>query len=186
MRLSKSRWKLLVTCAAVPLAAAALLAGVIPASASAQPSAKAQSAKALRAEGCIELNLIDRIVNYYTNMNVSPASGHVGFKSAFFNQLYDSTGTVVVGSSVGTLDITHQLSNGDLSEYIAYQLQFPDGTLVTTGAYDRTDVIAEQWQSGPIKGTSGRYFGMSGTYDWRIISTTAPGIPVQEKIVLCR
>jgi hypothetical protein len=183
MRLSKSRWKLLIACA-VPLAATALLVGVIPASASA-PQSSAHDAKALSAEGCTDLNLIDRIANFYTNMNISPASVPVGFKSAYFDQLYDSTGTVV-GSAVGTLDITHQLANGDESEYLTDQFQFPDGTLVTTGAFDRTDVIAKQWQRAPIGGTSGRYLGMFGTWNWRIISTTAPGIPVQEEFVLCR
>jgi hypothetical protein len=184
MRLSKSGWKLIIACA-VPLAATALSIIVLPAGASASQN-PAQVTKALRAEGCVDLNLIDRIVNYYTSMSVSPASVPVGFKSAYFDQLYDSTGTVIVGSSVGTLDITHQLANGDLSEYLTYQLQFPDGTLVTTGAFDRTDVIAGQWQHARIKGASGRYLGMSGTWNWRIISTTAPGIPVQDEIVLCR
>jgi hypothetical protein len=183
MRLNKSRQKLLMV-STVPLAVAALLAGVLPASASVSQAA-ARGVKVEHAEGCIKLNLIDRITNFYTNANVPPSSVSVGFKSAHFDQLYDSTGSTVVGSAVGTVDITNQLPSGDVIEYLADQLQFPEGTLLAAGAYNHTSVVAQQWQSGRIKGTSGRYQGMRGVFNWRILTLTALGTSVQENIVLC-
>jgi hypothetical protein len=113
MRLNKS-WQKLLMVSTVPLAVAALLAGVLPASASVSQAA-ARGVKVEHAEGCIKLNLIDRITNFYTNANVPPSSVSVGFKSAHFDQLYDSTGSTVVGSAVGTVDITNQLPCGPVA-----------------------------------------------------------------------
>lgn len=185
MRPSRTKWKLAAACATVPLATAALLASVIPASASAQHPAKNQGAKVAAAGNCVTLNLVEITVKVYTNMK--PPSGPLpaGFMGAYFDKLYNSSDTTQLGNSVGHLDIMYQLPNGDPIEYLSGTYQLPEGTFLMTGPFNRTFMLGGNWIVSAVKGTSGQYLGLHGSMRWRVTSFTAPGLPVQEQITLC-
>jgi hypothetical protein len=183
MRLSKSRWKLLAAVTA-PLAAAVLLTGVLPASASA-PQAAARGMKASEASRCIQLNLIELTETIYSN--VAPSSDvPVGTMAIYFDNLYDSSGTTLLGHSDGHIDIMYRNFAGHDIESVAETMQFPDGTLLFTGTLDRTVLLAQEPVTSAVQGTSGRYLGMHGSIVWRIVSLAPPNYPVSEQITMCR
>jgi hypothetical protein len=165
---------------AVILSACALLIGVIPA------TAAASQAKPDSPGRCTELNMVEVIVHAYGNMTVtsliSPPPGLMGI---YFDQLNDSTGTTQVGSAAGHFDIMYKRPDGSDVEYFSENAHLADGTFFVAGSYDRADILGQHWLSFPVKGTSGRYLGMDGTWSWRVLRFTYPSFPIQDKIILC-
>jgi hypothetical protein len=177
VRLRESKRGSLAISAAV-LASCVAFVGVTPAAASTPQASKAGDDKK-----CVELTFIEKIAAFY------PGSAQTGVDAFgnFFDKLYDPTGTTQMGTGVGTYEILYQRpSDGHIFEYSTEQDQFPGGTVVITGYFDRTAMFAFQWIALTVKGTSGQYLGYSGTVKSKILSLTEPGAPAQDVFNLCR
>ncbi|HEU5333406.1 MAG TPA: hypothetical protein VFU73_11585 [Actinocrinis sp.] len=170
----RMRRRLLI--AGVAISGAAV--GVIPASAAAGKTADA-------GHRCVHLTVIEPTIRIYTSVPVDPAVGPTpGVQVAYFDPLQDSAGNQI-GQSVGQVDMLYtRAADGHLIEDIAENLQLADGTLMSAAVYDRVQVLSGNWVSAPIRGVSGAYSGMSGTWSFRLLSHVAP-FPVQEEISMC-
>lgn len=131
--------------------------------------------------GCVKLSVVDITVQGYRPPQSQPGA-QVGTFGTYTDVVYDSTGTIAVGTAIGSLDIMYQAANGDLIQYRTEQWQLAGGTIAYSSREDRT-----QWfnpQHGRVIGTSGSYAGMSGSIDWQVIGTgNSPKVP--ESITLC-
>ncbi|MFL6072389.1 MAG: allene oxide cyclase barrel-like domain-containing protein [Mycobacteriales bacterium] len=171
--------------AAAAVAAAATAAFAVPAATGGHHASAADAARAKA--GCARKHLVEHTVKFMTNQPVGTGIPvNPGYMSAYLDELYDFTGNQHVATAAGDLDLLYARPDGHVVQYIAEQMHFSDGTLVGTGTQDRTSVIAQDWVSMAIRGTSGRYAGMSGTWRWRVISKTDPTYPVEDEITLCR
>lgn len=186
MRIAELR-KRFLTVPVTVLAACVVSVGVAGAALATQKADGAARRGAQARPGCIVLNMIERTPRWYGNKKVDPRNVPVGFKAIYFDDVYDSAGHKKIGDAAG---VNHAIgkrpSDGHMVQYVTQQFQLPDGDLVAEGAMDRSAVIAQHWVSTRIKGLTGRYVGMSGTWSWRLTDLTQPQMPLEEKIVLCR
>ncbi|MBS2963688.1 hypothetical protein KGA66_11555 [Actinocrinis puniceicyclus] len=164
---------------AAGLAVAAVGGGVTAAA----PHSAAAAAASDR-PGCTRIEVTEPTVRIYANEPITdPANPPVGAMAVYLDPLQDASGQSV-GSTAGHLDILKRDSAGHTIESISETLQLSDGALVSTGVYDRTEILSGAWVEAPINGVSGGYAGKHGIWRWRMTSHTAPW-PVQEQIVLC-
>lgn len=132
-----------------------------------------------------EIKMIEKTIEFHMNMEVDPRDVPVGWVALYFDDLYDSTDTELIGKAFGVNHAIYKRpSDGHIIQYVTEQFQLPDGCLVAEGAIDRVAVITQQWVSIPVKGISGLYLGMSGLWSWRITSVTDPLIPLVSNITL--
>jgi hypothetical protein len=162
-------------------AACAVAVGLAPASAATQDTASSAGH-----HRCVHLSFTEPTVRFYTNETISSVTTPpVGLMGIYLDPLWDASGNQV-GQTAGEVEMLYtRASDGHLIEYIAETLQLPAGSLFSAGTYDRAGIEAADVMSAPIKGVSGAYLGMSGTWNWSLVSRSAP-FPVQEKVTLCR
>ncbi len=135
---------------------------------------------------CITLNYIEKLIKYY------PESDHItgtGVFGEYYDEMYlTTTSTDKKATGIGTFDTLYlDPRTGHIMEWVTEQWQFPDGTFVGSGLFDRNEMLAGEWMHTPLVGASGRYLGMKGHIDWRAIDLDKPGNPpAQDVIVLCR
>jgi hypothetical protein len=177
--------RLAVLAAAVAAAGSAAIAA--PVAAGRHHASAADAAKPKAKSGCAHKHLVEHTVKFTTNQPVGKGIPvNPGYMSAYLDELYDFTSNQHVATAAGDLDLLYARPDGHVVQYIAEQMHFPDGTLVGTGTQDRASVIAQNWVTMAIRGTAGKYNGMSGTWRWRVISKTDPTYPVEDQITLCR
>jgi hypothetical protein len=171
----------------VPVGAAALAVGGATIFAAPSSAAGTQAAKD-DGKRCATLNLTDKITKWLPNEAVgSPVNVPVGFMTVWFGQAQsnDDPSLATLGVN-GVLDIIAvDASTKTVTGYLTELLQFSDGGIRYSGAYNRTAAIAQQWITSDVIGISGVYAGMSGKVHWRITSVTDPAIPVEEHVFMC-
>ncbi|MDN3358537.1 hypothetical protein [Actinomadura sp. DC4] len=173
MRLGKGRRTSTIAVALATIGAGGALAVT--------PSAQAQEHRR-----CVRLHLIEHTTSWYGNEQVPPGQAPPGFMAIYFGDMYDADSNALLGHSAGTNDLMYtRASDGATIQNVDEQIHLSDGSIAGSGSMSRQDVIAQKWVSEPVKGTSGRYAGLSGTWTWRLISITDPQVPVDEKFVLC-
>ena len=185
MRLIRSRLGLLAGSVAMAVGCASLAGcGGTPAGASTP-----QLGAAAKGKDCIHLHFFENTTAYYRG---NSATG-VGAVGSYHDRLWASSAFAKqIGAGMGTFAVTSQDSvSGDLIEYSTEQDQFAGGSFVISDYFDRTLMLAGHWVGGTdgagmyVKGTSGRYLGMTGKVVWRILSLTKTGVPTELKYVLC-
>jgi hypothetical protein len=160
-------------------AVAAGAAGVIGAT----PSAQAQTD---HQRHCIRLHTTENTPRWYTSEDVPPGGAGPGFIALYFGELYDAKTHAVVGHSGGSNHLLYtRPSDGAVIQYVDEQFDLGDGSFIASGSMSRQDVISLKWVSEPLRGTSGKYLGMTGTWKWRLMSTTDPNLPTDEIFTLC-
>src|SRR5205814_756035 len=107
---------------------------------------------------CVRMHLTEHTLKYLPNEPVGPsgAPDKPGWMAGYLTDLDNFGSDQHVAAGTGGLDILSRKPNGHLVQYIAEQVQSPDGTFVGTGAQDQTDVLAQQWVRMAVKGTGGR------------------------------
>jgi len=178
VRSTRKHRKLLIVAAA---AALTTCLGAVPADA-----ARSGPVRSDHHNKCITLNYIEKLIRYY------PESDHVtgvGVFGEYYDEMYlTTTSTDKKATGIGTFDTLYtDPATGHIMEWVTEQWQFPDGTFVGSGLFDRNEMLRGEWMHTPLVGSSGRYVGMKGHIDWRAIDLDKPGNPpAQDVIVLCR
>jgi hypothetical protein len=183
MTTNKSLGRKLVPLGVAALAFVGVIAGATPTTAQPIPAKPATAPDV--GLGCSHITVIEPTIRIYTNQPVTSVTAPpVGSMAVYLDPLNDMAGNQV-GNSAGQVAILYvRESDGHEIEQIAEHLVLPGGILFSSGFYDRSAILAGQWVSARIKGVSGRYAGMSGTWTWRLTSLTPP-FPVEERIVVC-
>ncbi|MCX5065746.1 hypothetical protein OOJ91_07610 [Micromonospora lupini] len=133
----------------------------------------------------LELRMIEKTTKIHVNMEVDPRHVPVGWVALYFDDLYDESGTELIGKAYGVNHaIGERKSDGHMIQYVTEQFHLEDGSLCAEGPMDREAVIAQEWVQIPVKGTAGIYLGMSGLWSWRLIDLTDPLIPLVSNIKL--
>lgn len=166
-------------------ALAACCLAVVPALASGGKSATPGLGAVTRHSGkCIEITLVEKLIKYY------PQSDHLtgtGVFGTYYDRLYTTaTSTDVMATGIGTFDTLYLAPNGHIMEWVTEQWQFPDGTFVGSGLFDRTAMLAGHLVHTPLVGASGVYKGMHGQVVWNAFDLSNPIPPALDKISLCR
>lgn len=114
-------------------------------------------------------------IRYIGPANPFPGS-EVGSAGVYYDDIYDEEGTVV-GHTVGYAEaIEKRESDGHIIMTYYESIELPEGMLKATGTIDQTTIFAGEWIHLDLKGTSGKFLGMSGSRDWQAIP------PFQERL----
>src|SRR5882724_6384399 len=115
--------------------------------------------------------MIEKTTKIHMNMEVDPRNVPIGWVALYFDDLYTEDESELIGRAFGVNQAIYKReSDGHIIQYVTEQFQLPEGNLVAEGPIDRERVVAQEWVSIPVKGTSGLYLGMTGLWSWRIIS----------------
>jgi hypothetical protein len=117
-------------------------------------------------------NLTEQTIRFESVGSGSMAM-QVGDGGTFYNNIYDADDTVV-GNTVGMVIAVERRPDGHvLTEYVEV-IQLPDGTVRTHGTVDRLAMFGGAPITLEVVGTSGRYEGMRGTRECRLLPPFPP------------
>lgn len=97
----------------------------------------------------------------------------VGDGATFYNEIYDADGNVY-GETVGITVAVDLGENGIVTEYTEV-IELPDGMLHATSRINRMDLFTGKTVTAQVVGRSGRYAGMTGVRECRLLPPFPPG-----------
>jgi hypothetical protein len=134
-------------------------------------------------KGCVTFDVVDRTVEAWQPTNKPPASAlSIGTYADVINNAADTT---QIGTATGTATVLSVRPDGHQVEFLAQQWQLPDGVVAYQDTFDRTAMLAGQTVRGPAEGITGRYAGLTGTMEWKLIGYGLGSHKVPEHFTLC-
>jgi hypothetical protein len=92
----------------------------------------------------------------------------VGDAITYFDEIYNADGETI-GRAVGLVTATHLAPNGHLMTHYEDAVELPEGTLRSSGAVDRQEMLEGACIKFAVVGTSGKFLGLSGLREWQLI-----------------
>jgi Allene oxide cyclase barrel like domain len=175
----------------VAAANAGLTAAGTASAESATGDAPARNAQAAQ-RGCVTFDNLTEVI-YQSHYSVAngqfPSVGETADYSDWFfdQQTSAASGTVdihrkLIGVVHGHATVPGTNAAGHVVEAATEHIVLPGGTVEVSGSFDTAEMFAGKWITGPAKGISGRYRGMTGTRSFQLIK---PAALLNAKIELC-